>query len=376
MKSFEVYPVQNITISSAKGNYVFDNYTNKYLDFYGGHAVISIGHRHPHYIKYIQNQLNKISFYSNSIKIPIQSELSKKIGELSNYEDYDLFLCNSGSEANENALKIASFFTQKKHIIAFKNAFHGRTSGSVAITDNPKIISPFNSNHQVSFFLYNLLKIENCLKQNKTAAIIYEPIQGVGNINMPEDKFIIKLEELAKKYKVILIADEVQSGYGRTGKFFAHQYSGIKPDLITIAKGMGNGFPIGGVLIAPKFKAEYGMLGTTFGGNHLACAAGIAVLDIIKKENLILNAEKIGKYLKSELLKISKVKEVRGRGLMIGLKFDFPIKTLKDDLLFKHQIFVGNSNDPSVMRLLPPLTIRKSDANLFLKKLKNSLISL
>lgn len=376
MKPFEVYPVQHITISSAKGNYVFDEDKNKYLDFYGGHAVISIGHQHPHYIRRIENQLKKINFYSNSVKIPIQNELSNKIGKLSNYEDYDLFLCNSGAEANENALKIASFFTQKNHMIAFKNSFHGRTSGAVAITDNSKIVSPFNASHQVSFCSYNLSEIKRHLNENQTAAIIYEPIQGVGNINVPEDQFVVGLRELTKKYKAILIADEVQSGYGRTGRFFAHQYSEIKPDLITIAKGMGNGFPIGGVLVSPKFKAEYGMLGTTFGGNHLACSAGMAVLEVIEKENLISNAEKIGDYLKFELSKINAVKEVRGRGLMIGLKFDFPIKVLKNNLLFHKKIFVGNASDPNIIRLLPPLTIKKYEADFFLECLKNCLDSL
>lgn len=376
MKSFEVYFTENIIITSAKGNYLFDNLKNKYLDFYGGHAVISIGHTHPYYVKCIQDQLNKISFYSNSIKIPIQNEFSKKLGKLCKYEDYSLFLCNSGAEANENALKIASFFTQKQHVIAFKNSFHGRTSGAVSITDNYRIISPFNSNHKVSFCSYDLDEIEKCISKNHTGAIIYEPIQGVGNINIPKHHFITSIRELTKKHKIILIADEIQSGYGRTGKFFAHQYNDIKPDLITIAKGMGNGFPIGGVLISPKFKPEYGMLGTTFGGNYLACTAGLAVLEIIEKENLIENAIIMGDYLKSELLKINIINEVRGIGLMLGLKFNFPIKKLKHKLLFQEKIFVGNASDPSVIRLLPPLTIKQVDIDTFLIGLKRCLYSL
>lgn len=369
MKIFKVYPTSDVNIVTAKGNYVFDKLGKQYLDFYGGHAVISIGHNHPHYIQRIQKQLKNISFYSNSIKIDIQNELCEKIGKISNYENYNLFFCNSGAEANENALKIASFFTNKPHIIAFKNSFHGRTSGTLSITDNPNIISPFNLNHKVSFCSYNIQEIEKCILKNRTAAIIYEPIQGVGNINKPTHEFIIKLYELKKKYNIILIADEIQSGYGRTGKFLAHQYDNIKPDLITLAKGMGNGFPIGAVLISPKFKAKYGMLGTTFGGNHLACAAGLAVLEVIEDEKLILNAKKIGSYLKYELSKFNKIQEIRGKGLMIGLKFNFPIEKLKNKLLFKYQIFVGNASDPTVIRLLPPLTINKENADEFLTNL-------
>lgn len=369
MKIFQVYPISDINIVHAKENYVFDKLGIKYLDFYGGHAVISIGHNHPHYIKRIKKQLKKISFYSNSITIDIQNELCEKIGRISNYENYNIFFCNSGAEANENALKIASFFTQKPHVIAFKNSFHGRTSGTLSITDNPNIISPFNLNHQVSFCSYNIEEIEKCILKNKTAAIIYEPIQGVGNINQPTHEFIIKLYKLTKKYHIILIADEIQSGYGRTGKFLAHQYDNIQPDLITLAKGMGNGFPIGAVLISPKFKAKYGMLGTTFGGNHLACAAGLAVLEVIENEKLILNAKKIGNYIKNELLKFNQIEEIRGKGLMIGLKFNFPINKLKNDLLFKHHIFVGNASDSTVIRLLPPLTIKKENADQFLTSL-------
>lgn len=370
MKLFEVYTRENLSISHGLKNYLFDNFGNKYLDFYGGHAVISIGHSHPFYIKSILNQLQKIGFYSNSIEIPIQKKLCDKIGNISNYNDYNLFLCNSGAEANENALKIASFLTKKKHIISFKGAFHGRTSGALAVTDNINIISPFNKNHEVSFLSYNLFDIEKILIKNKTAAIIYEPIQGVGNINVPNDDFIKELSILAKKYKVILIADEIQSGYGRTGKFFAHQYNKIKPDLITIAKGMGNGFPIGGVLISPKIQLKNGMLGTTFGGNQLACSAAIAVLEIIKKENLMYNAKIMGKYLISELKKINIINEVRGKGLMIGIKFDFLIQNLKKSLLFDHKIFVGTASDPTIIRLLPPLTIQKDEIDIFLKKLK------
>jgi len=373
MKPYQVYPLQNVTITHAKGSFVFDENNQKYLDFYGGHAVISIGHSHPHYIKRIEEQLQKIGFYSNSIKIPIQEELATKLGKLSAYENYDLFLCNSGAEANENALKLASFFTNKSHIIAFKNGIHGRTSGAVALTDNPKIVAPFNANHEISILAYDLEEVENKLKENKTAAIIYEPIQGVGSIIMPSDEFVQKLNELCLKYEVILIADEVQSGYGRSGKFFAHQHSKIQPDLITIAKGMGNGFPIGGVLISPKIQSQYGMLGTTFGGNHLVCAAALAVLEVIEKENLIENANENGIYLKEKLKEISEIKEIRGLGLMVGLKFDFPIKDLKDTFLFEHHIFVGNASDPTVLRLLPPLNIKKEEIDLFVDALKKIL---
>ena len=373
MKTFQVYPIQKITISSAKGAYVYDENQTKYLDFYGGHAVISIGHSHEHYVKKIENQLHKIGFYSNSIQIPIQEELAQKLGKVSAYENYDLFLCNSGAEANENALKLASFHTGKSRVLAFNGAFHGRTSGAVAITDNPKIVAPFNAKHEVDFCSYNLEEVEIILAQQNTCAVIYEPIQGVGSIVMPSDEFVKGLRKLCTKYQTILIADEIQSGYGRSGKFFAHQHSEIEADIITTAKGMGNGFPIGGVLISPIFKASYGLLGTTFGGNHLACAAALAVLEVIENENLIENTTHQSHELISQLQEILEVKEIRGRGLMIGVKFDFPIKDLKDKFLFEEKIFVGNANDPTVLRLLPPLTITKKEVDVFVNGLKNAL---
>ncbi|MCB9201941.1 MAG: aspartate aminotransferase family protein [Flavobacteriales bacterium] len=370
MKPYNVYPLQNITIEKAKGSYVYDENGTKYLDFYGGHAVISIGHSHQHYIRRITEQLNNIGFYSNSVQIPIQSRVAEKLGKLSSYEDYDLFLCNSGAEANENALKLASFYTGKSNVISFKGAFHGRTSGAVAITDNPKIVAPFNANHSVSILEYDLQQVENKLKENNTCAVIYEPIQGVGSIVSPSDEFVQKLAELCEKNNVLLIADEVQSGYGRTGKFFAHQYSDVKPDIITIAKGMGNGFPIGGVLVSPKLEAKFGMLGTTFGGNHLACAAALAVLEVIESEELVQNSEEKGKYLKQELSKIPQIKEIRGKGLMVGIKFDFPIKDLRDNLLYKHHIFTGNASDPNVLRLLPSMAIGNEEIDIFISALK------
>ena len=373
MKTFQVYPIQKITISSAKGAYVYDENQTKYLDFYGGHAVISIGHSHEHYVKKIENQLHKIGFYSNSIQIPIQEELAQKLGKVSAYENYDLFLCNSGAEANENALKLASFHTGKSRVLAFNGAFHGRTSGAVAITDNPKIVAPFTAKYEVDFCSYNLEEVEIILAQQNTCAVIYEPIQGVGSIVMPSDEFVKGLRKLCTKYQTILIADEIQSGYGRSGKFFAHQHSEIEADIITTAKGMGNGFPIGGVLISPIFKASYGLLGTTFGGNHLACAAALAVLEVIENENLIENTTHQSHELISQLQEILEVKEIRGRGLMIGVKFDFPIKDLKDKLLFEEKIFVGNANDPTVLRLLPPLTITKKEVDVFVNGLKNAL---
>lgn len=376
MKTFQVYPVQNITISSAEGAYVYDENSTKYLDFYGGHAVISIGHSHQHYIKRIENQLHKIGFYSNSIQIPIQEELANKLGKVSSYENYDLFLCNSGAEANENALKLASFHTGKSRVLAFKGAFHGRTSGAVAITDNPKIVAPFNAKHEVDFCSYSIEEVEIILAQKNTCAVIYEPIQGVGSIVMPSDEFVKKLKKLCTKYETILIADEIQSGYGRSGKFFAHQHSEIEADIITTAKGMGNGFPIGGVLISPKFKASYGLLGTTFGGNHLACAAALAVLEVIDNENLIENTSHQSEYLISQLQEIPEIKEIRGRGLMIGIKFDFPIKDLKDKLLFDEKIFVGNASDSTVLRLLPPLNITKTEVDYFINGLKKVLKAL
>ena len=333
MKLFDVYPLMNVTPVKAKDCILWDENGKEYLDLYGGHAVISIGHSHPHYVEKLTEQVNNIGFYSNSVHIPIQQELAEKLGRLSGYEDYTLFLINSGAEANENAVKLASFHTGKDRVIAFKDAFHGRTSGTVALTDNPKIVAPFNAHHKVSFVEFDINQVKEIIAGGDVAAVIYEPIQGVGGIVLPSDEFVQELRKVCTENGVVLIADEIQCGYGRSGKFFAHQHSDIKADLITMAKGMGNGFPIGGVLISPEFEASYGLLGTTFGGNHLACAAAVAVLDVIEKENLIENAKEIGEYVGIQLNKFPMIKEVRGRGSMIGIEFDFPIGELKNILL-------------------------------------------
>lgn len=371
MELFNVYPLVNITPVRALGAKLWDDKGQEYLDFYGGHAVISIGHSHPHYVQRLTEQLQNIGFYSNSVQIPIQRELAEKLGRVSGYPDYSLFLCNSGAEANENALKLASFHTGKNHVIAFKGAFHGRTSGAVAVTDNQKIVSPFNANHPVSFVEYDLLAVAKIMREQPVCAVLLEPIQGVGGIVMPSDDFIQGLSLLCGARHVILIADEVQSGCGRSGKFFAHQHAGIRPDIISVAKGMGNGFPIGGILISPKFKASYGLLGTTFGGNHLACAAALAVLEVIEQEDLVRNAAELGDYLRTELEAHAGALEIRGRGLMVGIKYNFPIKEIRDKLLSEHHIFVGNASDPAVLRLLPPLNITKAEVDRFLGALYN-----
>lgn len=369
MELFNVYPLNDITPVRALGAQLWDDKGEQYLDFYGGHAVISIGHSHPHYVQRITEQVQKIGFYSNSVHIPIQRELARKLGEVSGYADYALFLCNSGAEANENALKLASFHTGKSHVIAFRGAFHGRTSGAVAATDNQKIVAPFNAGHQISFLPYDLADVERVLQAGQTCAVIIEPIQGVGGIIMPSDEFLQGLEQLCRQYGAVLIADEVQSGYGRSGKFFAHQHAGVRPGIISVAKGMGNGFPIGGILISPEFQASYGLLGTTFGGNHLACAAALAVLEVIEQENLLTHAAEMGEYLRQELLANAGAQEVRGRGLMVGIKYDFPIKDLRDKLLTDYHIFVGNASDPGVLRLLPPLNIKREEIDQFLRAL-------
>ena len=369
MELFNVYPLNDITPVRALGAQLWDDKGEQYLDFYGGHAVISIGHSHPHYVQRITEQVQKIGFYSNSVHIPIQRELAQKLGEVSGYADYTLFLCNSGAEANENALKLASFHTGKSHVIAFRGAFHGRTSGAVAATDNQKIVAPFNAGHQISFLPYDLADVERVLQAGQTCAVIIEPIQGVGGIIMPSDEFLRGLEQLCRQYGAVLIADEVQSGYGRSGKFFAHQHAGVRPGIISVAKGMGNGFPIGGILISPEFQASYGLLGTTFGGNHLACAAALAVLEVIEQENLLAHAAEMGEYLRAELLANAGAQEVRGRGLMVGIKYDFPIKEMRDKLLTEYHIFVGNASDPGVLRLLPPLNIKREEVDQFLRAL-------
>lgn len=366
MDTFNVYPLWPIETVKAKGCKIWDKDGIEYTDLYGGHAVISIGHSHPTYIKMIEEQLQKLGFYSNSVQNSLQKELADRLGKMSGYEDYSLFLCNSGAEANENALKLASFHTGRKKVLAFGKSFHGRTSGAVEVTDIPKIRSPFNSTDNVTFVPINDIDtVENALKSNEYAAAIIEGIQGVGGIIIPEDTFLRKLEALCKKHGTVLILDEVQSGYGRTGKFFAHGQSGIRPDIITTAKGMANGFPIGGVLISPEIKAVYGMLGTTFGGNHLACIAAIAVLRVMEEENLIKNAETIGNYLIDSLKGHKALKEVRGRGLMIGLELKDEYIGLRDRLLFEEHIFTGAAG-PSVIRLLPPLCINKPTADHFI----------
>ena len=373
MKPFDVYPLFDIEPVKALGSYLWDNNGQKYLDLYGGHAVISIGHSHPYYINNLKSQLDKISFYSNSVKIEMQNELSQKLGELSGYSDYDLFLCNSGAEANENALKLASFFNGRKKIIAFNKSFHGRTSLAVAATDDVKIVSPANQNSNIQFLPFNDEEALEWQINEDVCAVIIEGVQGVGGINVPTKSFLQKIKKLCDENNVVLILDEVQSGYGRSGKFFAHQYADVKPDLITVAKGMGNGFPIGGVLISPKFEAKHGMLGTTFGGNYLACASGIAVLDVIKNENLIDHAYKVGNELMNELRSFSSVREVRGLGLMIGIEFDIPTTEIRNKLVFDHHIFTGSSSNKNVLRLLPALNLGSEEIEIFLSSFKKVL---
>ncbi len=376
MKLFDVYELFNIELVKAQGSYVWDKNGTRYLDLYGGHAVISIGHTHPHYVEKINEQLSKIGFYSNSIQIPIQQELAGKLGELSGYADYELFLTNSGAESNENALKLASFYNKRKKVIALKGAFHGRTEGAVVITDNPKIIAPINETENVIFIPFDdVAALEEHLSTGEICAVIAEGIQGVSGIFMPSVEFWQTARRLCDKYNTVLIADEVQSGYGRTGKFFAHQYANIQADIITTAKGMGNGFPIGGVLINPKFKATYGMLGTTFGGNHLACAAGVAVLDVIKDENLLQHAGEMGEYWIEKLKKIEGVKEVRGKGLMLGIALEMECKGIRNSLIKDYQIFTGSSSDKYTIRLLPALNLGKAEIDFFNEKLAQCLES-
>ena len=374
MKLFDVYPLYDITPVKGEGAYVYDETGTKYLDLYGGHAVISVGHAHPDYVRAIAEQVQKLGFYSNSVKNPLQEELAEKLGNLSGCVDYSLFLCNSGAEANENALKLASFQTGKSRVIYFENAFHGRTSGAVAVTDNDKIKAPFNAQHEVTRLAFgDTAALEKELQKGDVAAVIMEVIQGVGGLDEAASEFYSSASELCKENGAILIADEVQSGYGRTGDFFAFQKHDIRPDIISIAKGMGNGFPIGGILIDEKIKPAHGMLGTTFGGNHLACAAGIAVLDIIKKEKLSENANELFEYVKERSAEIPQLKKLKGRGLMIGLEFDFEIVQLRKELLFKHHIFMGAASNKNLLRILPPLNIQKSHFDEFFKALKTAL---
>lgn len=372
MNLFDVYSLWNIEPVRASGCKVWDKEGNEYLDLYGGHAVISIGHSHPRYVKALQEQVEKIGFYSNSVQNSLQQELAGKLGEQSGYPDYSLFLCNSGAEANENALKLASFHTGKKRIIAFREAFHGRTSGAVAVTENPAIQAPYNRGHEVTFVPLNDIEaVAYELGRDDVAAVIIEGIQGVAGIYVPETDFLKQLQSLCHQHDVVLILDEIQSGYGRTGQFFAHQAAGIHPDLITTAKGMGNGFPIGGVLISPRFEAKKGMLGTTFGGNHLACAAAIAVLDVMREESLVENAGEMGSYFIRELSAIGAIRGVRGRGLMLGIDFMPQFSTIRNQLLFDYHIFTGGARN-NVMRLLPPLSITKNEADHFLNALKEA----
>ncbi|MBL0309501.1 MAG: aspartate aminotransferase family protein [Bacteroidetes bacterium] len=371
MKLFDVYPLQDVTIVRAKDSYLWDDRDQKYLDMYGGHAVISVGHSHEHWIECIEKQLRQIAFYSNSVKIPIQEELAEKLGEISGKKDYQLFLCNSGAEANENALKLASFHNGRKKIVAFSKGFHGRTSLAVAATDNPSIIAPVNQTEHVIFLPFNDAEaLEKCFRENgdSISSVIIEGIQGVGGINVAENSFLQLLRKLCDASGALYIADSVQCGYGRTGKFFSHDFAGVNADIYTMAKGMGNGFPIGGLLIAPKIKARHGMLGTTFGGNHLACAAALAVLEIIEKENLLLAATLEGEYLMSQLRQTKGIKNIRGRGLMIGFDVSDELKGLRKNLLTKHHVFTGEAK-PNVVRLLPSLAIGRTQTNEFLHAL-------
>ena len=372
MQLFDVYPLFNITPAKAQGSWLWDEKGEKYLDLYGGHAVISIGHTHPHYVKRITDQLQKIAFYSNSVQNKLQTEFAEKLGALSGYPDYQLFLCNSGAEANENALKVASFVTGRKKVIAFKKAFHGRTSGAVAATDNPKIVSPFNACHDIEFVALNDVAAFDRVMNTDVAAVIVEGIQGVGGIQVPDDAFLRHLEEKCRAFQSLLILDEIQSGYGRTGKFFAHQFANVRPHLITTAKGMGNGFPIGGLLIHPDIKPWSGMLGTTFGGNYLASVAGLAVLEVLEKEKLLENAAAIGAYWLDKLKGFKKITGLRGRGLMIGIDLPEEFKQVRTELLLKHHIFTGEAK-PNTIRLLPSLAMTRAEADLFLNALNEEL---
>lgn len=373
MNLFDVYSLYDVIPVKASGARVWDDKGQEYLDLYGGHAVISIGHSHPDYVAAITDQLGRIGFYSNSVVNPLQEELARKLGEASGYEDYSLFLDNSGAESNENAMKLASFHTGRDRIVAFRKSFHGRTSGAVAVTDNPKIVSPFNSHHKVSFCeLEDAAGVEAELMKGDVAGVIIEGIQGCGGINVPTASFMQTLAALCRKYGTVLILDEVQSGYGRTGRFFAHQWYGIRPDIITMGKGIANGFPCGGILISPEFKAVKGMLGTTFGGNYLAMAAAISVLDVIAKENLVENALKVGEHILANIPASDRIKEVRGKGLMIGIEFNESVAPIRKELLFEKHIFTGVAGS-SMIRLLAPLCIGTEDADTFIKALKEVL---
>ena len=378
MKLFDVYPLYDIEPVRGEGCRVFDTEGVQYLDFYGGHAVISIGHSHPHYVKMLSEQLSKLGFYSNSIQNSLQTELATKLGELSGLNDYQLFLINSGAEANENALKMASFYNGRTKVIAFKKGFHGRTSAAVNVTPDPKLVAPINKGFEVEFHeLNDIQSVSDSLLRGDITAVIIEGIQGIGGIHIPTADFLREIQAICNATDTVLILDEIQSGYGRSGKFFAFQHAeGIVPDVVTTAKGMGNGFPIGGVLIHPKFKAKHGMLGTTFGGSHLACAAAIAVLDVMKSEFLVENAATLGNYMMRELAKLPAVKEVRGLGLMIAVEFPFSVATLRKNLVFEEKCFIGSSSEANTVRILPPLSITKHDVDLLIEKVRSALVKI
>ena len=376
MNLFDVYPLNDITIVKGRGSYVWDIKGEKYLDLYGGHAVISIGHTHPHYVKRLEEQLHKIGFYSNSVKIPLQEELAEKLGRFSGKQDYQLFLCNSGAEANENALKLASFYNGRKKVIAFKKAFHGRTSLAVSVTDNPNIVAPVNQTDNVIFLPFNdEAALADAFSSNEISSVIIEGIQGVGGINVASVSFLQKIRALCDQYNAVFIADSVQCGYGRSGMFYSHDHSGVNADIYTMAKGMGNGFPVAGIAIAPKIQPRHYMLGTTFGGNHLACAAALAVLEVMETEGLLENAAAVGNYLVEELKRLPHIREVRGKGLMIGIDLPDEAKAVKKNLLFNHKIFTGEAK-PNVIRLLPALNITRVEADIFLQALEKELHSL
>ena len=375
MNLFDVYPINDVTIVKAKGSYVWDDKGEQYLDLYGGHAVISIGHTHPHWVKRIEEQLEKIAFYSNSVRIPLQQQLSNKLGKISGKDSYQLFLCNSGAEANENALKLASFHNGRKKIVAFNKSFHGRTSLAVAVTDNKNYVAPVNETDNVVFLpLNDEDALQECFEEmgDEISSVIVEGIQGVGGINVTDESFLRKIRSLCDEHGAVYIADSVQCGYGRTGKFFSHDFAGVNADIYTMAKGMGNGFPVAGIIIAPHIKPKHFMLGTTFGGNHLACAAALAVLEVIEEEKLMGNAVMVGKYLKDQLEDIPELKNIRGKGLMIGFDVPEELKDLKKNLLLNQKIFTGEAK-PNVIRLLPSLALKKRDAEQFIESIKEEI---
>lgn len=374
MSLFNVYPIYAITPVKATGCTVWDEKGDAYLDFYGGHGVISIGHSHPTYIKHVTEQINSIGFYSNSIINPVQEKLGNLLPQICGYPDYSLFLCNSGAEANENALKLASFHTGKSKVLAFKNSFHGRTSAAVAVTDNPKIIAPINAQQEVVFCeLNDIESVKKEIAKGEVSSVIIEAIQGVGGLDEGSTEFFQELEKVCKNNKVVLILDEIQCGYGRSGKFFAHQHHGIKADIISVAKGMGNGFPIGGILISPEFTSSFGLLGTTFGGNHLACAAALAVLEVMEDEDILSNVQKQYEYFIKKFSSLSQIKKIKGKGLMLGLEFDFEVADLRKKLIYEKKIFTGNSNNKNLLRVLPPLTISKNEIDMLYDSLQSCL---